>query len=79
MSEWIPIKETLPDLGACIIVTVREHFRGRNELRYPVYFLQNPDRQGYGFYVGGIDNQLFKEVSEVIAWMPMPEAFDGVY
>ena len=76
--EWKDIKDGLPPLGSVLIVTVLDHCRGRKELRYPVYYLQNPYSDGYCFYINGCD-PLMPEISEVLAWMPMPNVWDGEY
>jgi len=75
--KWVPIKEELPPLGIKIIVTVIEHFRRKIELRYPVYYMEHGYREGFGFYFG--DSQLLADVSEVVAWMPMPRPYDITY
>ena len=74
--KWHDIKDGLPPLGSVLIVTVFDHCRGRRELRYPVYYQQNPYSSGYGFYLGGCE-PLISDVSEVLAWMPMPDVWDG--
>ena len=76
--KWIPIDEKLPPLGACVICTVREHFRNQFELRYPVYYLQKTYENGYAFYFGDTSNPLLPDISEVVAWMPMPKPYEGV-
>ena len=73
--KWIPINEKLPPLGVCIICTVREHFRNQFELRYPVYYLQKTYENGYAFYFG--DSILMPDISEVVAWMPIPKPYEG--
>jgi DNA-directed RNA polymerase subunit RPC12/RpoP len=76
MSEWKDIKEGPPPVGKVLIVTVYDHCRRRDELRYPVYYQQKTYEDGYGFYTFGCE-YLVPEVSEVIAWMPMPNVWDG--
>ena len=77
MYEWKSIKEDgLPPIGNTLILTVFDHCRGRKELRYPVYYLQNPYGYGYGFYLSGCE-PLLPDISEVLAWMPMPSVWDG--
>lgn len=75
-GKWIPINEKLPPLGECIFTTVKDHIRRRMELRYPVYYLKHPDREGYGFYLGDINSVLLPDVSEIIAWMPIPKPYE---
>lgn len=77
--KWIPINEKLPPLGACVICTVREHFRNQFELRYPVYYLQKTYENGYAFYFGDTNNPLLPDISEVVAWMPIPKPYEGGY
>ena len=77
--EWFSLKEDeLPKLGQAVIVTVFDHCRNRKELRYPVYYMRNPYADGYCFYISGCE-PLIPEVSEVLAWMPMPNVWDGEY
>lgn len=74
--KWIPIGEKHPPLGTCIMCTVKEHYRNQLELRYPVYYLQKVYEDGYAFYFGDTTNPLLPDVSEVIAWMPMPKPYE---
>lgn len=77
VSGWIPIDSGPPPIGTCLILTVFDRFRQRNELRYPVYYQEHPDRRGYGFYLGDIGNPIINDVSEIIAWKPMPKPYEG--
>ncbi|MEK4700385.1 hypothetical protein MKX47_21285 [Solibacillus sp. FSL R7-0668] len=77
MNDWTPINEKSPPLGECIICTVQDHIRGRLELRYPVYYIQMPYAEGYAFHFGEIGNILLPDVSEVLAWMPMPTVYQN--
>jgi hypothetical protein len=74
--NWIPISEKLPPVGNCVIVTVKDHCRNQLELRYPVWYMEKIYGRGYAFYFGEIGNVLLPNVSEVIAWMPMPEPYE---
>lgn len=76
-NKWVSIKEGLPPLGTNVIVTVIEHYRRGIELRYPVYYMEHLYREGFGFYFG--DSQLLPDVSEVVAWMPMPKPYEIPY
>lgn len=78
-DNWKTIKDDgMPPIGKCLIVTIRNNLAGgKRELRYPVYYMESPTEPGYSFFCGGTDNVLMKEYSEVIAWTPMPEPFDG--
>ncbi len=75
--KWTPITEGLPPLGTKVIVTVIDHYSRKLELRYPVYYMEHGYREGFGFYFG--DSQLLKDVSEVVAWMPMPKPYNITY
>jgi hypothetical protein len=74
--KWIPIKDKLPPVGTCVICTVREHFRNQFELRYPVYYLQKTYENGYAFYFGDTNNPLLPDISEVVAWMLIPNPYE---
>lgn len=75
-QTWIPISEKLPPVGSCVIVTVKEHYRKQLELRYPVWYMEKTYERGYAFYFGEIGNILIPDISEVIAWMPMPIPYE---
>lgn len=74
---WIPIGEGLPPMGACVIVTVKDHIRNQLEIRYPVWYMEKTYERGYAFYFGEIGNILMPDISEVIAWMPIPKPYEG--
>lgn len=77
VQKWIPLSEKLPPLGACIMVTIKNHLDGgKRELRYPVYYLEKVYSEGYAFYHGDTSNILLPKYSEVIAWMPFPYPYD---
>ena len=76
MSKWKPIKEGLPPIGVPLIVTIYDSIRFRRELRYPVYYQQSIFCDEYGFYVNGTDI-LLPEYSEVIAYMLIPNVYEG--
>lgn len=76
--EWISIKDKLPPVGTCIIVTVKEHYRRQLELRYPVYYMEKVYGRGYAFYFGELGNMLLPDVSEVIAWMSIPTPYEPI-
>lgn len=78
-EKWIPIDDGLPPLGTTLIVTIQDTLRQRRELRYPVYYRQSYYGNGYGFYQYGVEEHiLLPEFSEVIAWTPLPEPYEGV-
>lgn len=74
--KWIPITEKLPPIGACVIVTVKDHYRHQLELRYPVWYMEKLYERGYAFYFGDMNNILLPDISEVIAWMPIPNPYE---
>lgn len=75
--KWTPITEGLPPLGTKVIVTVKDHIRNQLELRYPVWYMEKAYERGYAFYFGEIGNILMPDISEVIAWMPIPKPYEG--
>lgn len=77
MSNWVDLKDEQPPIGSVLIVTVYDHCRGQKELRYPVYYMEKTYSSGYAFYNHGCEI-LLAEVSEVLAWMPMPTVWDGI-
>lgn len=74
--KWLPITNGLPPVGSCLIVTVKDHYNKQLELRYPVWYMEKPYGRGYAFYFGEIGNILMPDISEVIAWMPMPTPYE---
>lgn len=78
MNNWISITEGLPPVGAPLIVTIHDTLRQRNELRYPVHYRQSFYSNGYNFYQYGSEEMvLLPEFSQVIAWMPIPNPYEG--
>lgn len=77
VGEWISIDDRLPTLGTWNIVTIKNHLMGgRKELRYPVIYMEKMYDVGYGFYENGTDI-LMPEYSEITAWQPLPEPWEG--
>lgn len=75
---WMPIGDGKPPVGVPLIVTIKDSIRGRNELRYPVYYKKSLYGGCWGFYVyGDEDSLLLPEYSEVLAWCEFPEIYDG--
>lgn len=75
---WTPLKDRKPDEGTCLIVTIWDSIRCRKELRYPVYYRQSFYSEHYGFYLYADEgDQLLPEYSKVLAWMEVPEVWDG--
>lgn len=76
VNPFKPIKEGLPQIGVPLIVTIYDSIRFRRELRYPVYYQKSLFCDEYGFYVNGTDI-LLPEYSEVIAYMEIPNVYEG--
>lgn len=77
IGEWISIDDRLPTLGTWNIVTIKNHIMGgKKELRYPVIYMEKMYDVGYGFYENGTDI-LMPEYSEITAWQPLPEPWEG--
>lgn len=78
MNKWIPINKKTPPEGAVLIVTMHDTLKQRRELRYPVYYRQSYYSNSYGFYGYGIESEkLIADFSKVIAWMPIPNPYEG--
>lgn len=68
----------LPPVGKPLIVTVKDNLQGRpNELRYPVYYEKDSMKGGYhwSWRYGDFAYELVPDVSEVIAWKPLPQPY----
>lgn len=77
-ERWHKIADGLPPIGTPLIVTVKDGLQGKpNTLRYPVYYEKAKEGCGYGWSwrFGDYDYALLPEVSEVVAWMEIPEPF----
>ncbi len=74
--DWTPIGEGLPPIGYPLIVTIYDTCHSRRELRYPVYYRQRMYEDGWGFYDYN-ENYLMPEFSEVLAWMKLPNVYEG--
>ena len=82
MSEWISVKDRLPEEKEPAIILLRDGqvFRGeiRNRQSLPEWWYYydagdtDTDMLGLLYYAGGTDGMWFRE-NPVIAWMPMPE------
>ena len=67
-----------PPVGRPLIVTIKDNLQGRpNELRYPVYYEEDRMKGGYhwSWRYGDFDYELVPDVSEVIAWQPLPQPY----
>ena len=74
---WTSIKDGLPPVGIPLIVTIYDSFKGKRELRYPVYYQKGFFSNNYGFYLyGNEDNLLLPEYSEVLAWCEFPNVYE---
>lgn len=68
----------LPPVGKPLIVTIKDNLQGKpNELRYPVYYEKDSMKCGYhwSWRYGDFTYELLPDVSEVIAWQPLPEPY----
>ena len=68
----------LPPVGKPLIVTIKDNLQGRpNELRYPVYYEKDSMKGGYhwSWRYGDFAYELVPDVSEVIAWQPLPQPY----
>lgn len=74
--EWTPIEKGLPPIGTKLIVTIYDKIFFKRKLVYPVYYIEKPFENGYGFCVGNLDDFLNPEYSEVEAWMLVPTPYD---
>lgn len=81
-DNWNDINEAgLPPVGQPLVVTIKDNLQGKpNELRYPVYYEKDSMKGGYrwSWRFGDFAYDLLPEVSEVIAWQPMPEVYKGL-
>lgn len=79
MNGWKDIIENgLPPIGVPLIVTVKENLQGMpNQLRYPVYYMKGTTKDGFAWkwFYGDMVYDLLPEVSEVLAWMELPEIY----
>ena len=77
--HWNVISENgLPPIGKPLIVTIKDNLQGKsNELRYPVYYEKDSMKGGYhwSWRYGDFAYELVPDVSEVIAWQPLPQPY----
>lgn len=80
VDRWNEIAEKgLLPIGQPLIVTIKDNLQGMpNQLRYPVYYAKDARKGRYcwKWLWGDMVYDLLPEVSEVVAWQLMPEAFD---
>ncbi len=77
-GTWMPVDEEIPLPGTPLIVTIFNFIRHRRELRYPVYYRKGNFDNEFNYYLyGNEDYQLTDELSKVLAWSPLPEAWEG--
>lgn len=77
--EWKQIKDGLPPIGVPLIVTIKDHLNFKlNELRYPVYYEKSKNGRGFrwSWRYGDFDYDLLPDVSEVVAWIEVPEPLE---
>lgn len=76
--KWNNTGDGLPPIGVPLIVTVKDNLQGRpNELRYPVYYEKAKSGSGYrwSWRYGDFDYDLLPDVSEVVAYIVLPEPY----
>lgn len=74
--DWKYISDDLPPIGKPLIVTIKDNLQHKpNELRYPVYYEKDNMRSSYhwSWRYGDFAYELLPEVSEVIAFIELPE------
>lgn len=78
-THWKSIREDgLPPTDTMLIVTIYDSIHGRKELRYPVMYRKSSYCREYGFYEFGLEeNKLSLQFSEVLAWIVIPDVYDG--
>ena len=77
-GKWTPITDGLPPVGVPLIVTIKDNLEHKpDELRYPVYYEKDHIQQGYSWNwrYGDFNYQLIPSVSEVVAYMELPEPY----
>lgn len=79
MKDWNEIVEKgLPPIGQPLIVTIKDNLQCMpNQLRYPVYYVKDTMKNQYSWkwLWGDMSYDLLPEVSEVVAWQPLPEPY----
>ena len=79
LTKWSSIKDGLPPVGVPLLVTVKDNLQGKpSELRYPVYYEKARGNAGYhwSWRYGDFDYELLPEVSEVTAYIILPEPYE---
>ena len=82
MSEWVSVRDRLPEEKEPVIILLQDGqiFRGeiRNRQSLPEWWYYydagdtDTDMLGLLYYAGGTDGMWFRE-NPVIAWLPLPE------
>lgn len=85
MNEWIDVLDELPKGETIVLVTLREgtdiYGDGRkideNQVRMAMFF-DKPEVSGKWFpFFCVLENENKEFTDEVIAWMPLPEPYQG--
>lgn len=71
-QRWIPVTEALPKDGRAVLCTVKGYPEGENwtiaDCRYKDGVWETCDEAAYDYWT---------ELSDVLAWMPLPEPYGG--
>lgn len=70
--KWIPVEERLPDAGIRYQVTFESGEVGYADFRSKMFLLDGSAKEN----VWEIE-QYYEDDGEVIAWMPLPEPYEG--
>lgn len=76
--QWISVEDRLPPSGPALIVTIYNKVHCKKELRYPVYYYQSENGDCDFFHFAKVPQVLLKEYSKVLAWMPLPQIYEGL-
>lgn len=76
--QWISVEDRLPPSGPALIVTIYNKVHRKKELRYPVYYYQSENGDCDFFHFAKVPQVLLKEYSKVLAWMPLPQIYEGL-